>query len=83
MKKLLIFLVCILCLTLLIVSCTPKGGDNTETEGTEAAATDPGDINWGELNGTGGDKPTQEYPTADGFNVGTDASNDWSPLAPY
>ena len=78
MKKILIFLACILCLSLLIVSCKPKSGDATDADQTNA--TQEGDINWDDLNGTGnGD----EYPSAEGFEVGTDDPNGgWSPMNP-
>ena len=83
MKKILIFLACILCLTLLFVSCKPKGGDKTETDQNGAQATNPGDVNWGDLTGSGDGTPTQEFPTADGFEVGTDdPDGGWSPIIP-
>ena len=79
MKKILIFLTCILCLTLVLVSCKPKDNKDTEQDATNGT----GDVNWEDLTGTGDGTSTQEFPTDNGFNVGPDDPNaGWSPIIP-
>lgn len=85
MKKLLVFLVCLLCLTLCIVACGKKNGSSDES--TEPAGT--GDINWTDLasgtNGTDGtngttggiDGPVHTY------DIGEDTDEGFGPLQPF
>lgn len=76
MKKLLIFLACLLCLTLCIVSC---GKNNTN--GSESTGTETGDIDWTDLgsDGTSGDLDTPAHT----FEIGVDTSEGWGPLTPF
>ena len=78
MKKLLIFMACLLCLTLCIVACGKSGGDaNESTENTGS-----GDIDWTDIvdgsDATGGiDAPVHT------FEVGEDTDEGWGPLTPF
>ena len=85
MKKILIFVACLLCLTLCIVSC---GKDKKDDEVT-AAPTEKGDVNWDDLvdgttAGSGEEATTDPINSATGgYEVGTDDSKDWSTMMPF
>ena len=82
MKKLLVFLVCLLCLTLCIVACGKKNGNSDES--TEPAGT--GDIDWTDLasgtNGTNGTTGGIDGPVHT-YDIGEDADKEWGPLNPF
>ena len=83
MKKILIFVACLLCLTLCIVSC---GKDKKEGEAT-SAQTEKGDIDWSDLvDGTTADPESTKDPiesVTGGFEVGVDTSDGWSTMIPF
>ena len=80
MKKLLVFLVCLLCLTFCIVACG-KNNDNSD-ESTEPAGS--GDIDWSDLaSGSDGTTGGLDAP-AHTFEVGEDTDERlFGPLNPF
>lgn len=81
MKKLLIFMACLLCLTLCIVAC---GKNNGESDAS-ADGTESGDIDWTDIvDGTGsGDSTGGIDGPVQTFEVGDDTSEGWSPMNPF
>ena len=79
MKKLLIFIACLLCLTLCIVSC----GKQDSNSDASAENTETGDIDWTDIvDGTGDATGGIDAPTHT-FEVGVDTSEGWGPLTPF
>ena len=82
MKKLLVFLVCLLCLTLCIVACGKKNGNSDES--TEPAGT--GDIDWTDLasgtNGTNGTTGGIDGPVHT-YDIDEDTDEGWGPVIPF
>lgn len=78
MKKLLIFLACLLCLTLCIVAC---GKNNTN--GSESSNTETGDIDWTDLASGSEDATGGLDAPAHTFEIGVDTSEGWGPLTPF
>ena len=78
MKKLLIFMACLLCLTLCIVACGKNKGEGSES--TEAGS---GDIDWSDVVGGSDDATGGIDGPVHTFEVDEDKDEGWGPLQPF